>query len=431
MRKFLFIGFYFNHTNEIASKRLRAIGKYLPGFGWEPIVIVPKIDSLNPDNSEFSNIQIIETPYEYMLDKFVKKESNKTSTKDDVDFNKTNSKKQNKIIEKGIQLAGEVFAYPDGMKYWYEPTIEVCRKIIEKENIECIFSSSFPITSHIIGCDLKKEFNIPWIAELRDLWNLNPYINHTSIRTYFEKRLEKKTFSNVDGLITTTLEAKKTLETLHPNKNIYSIPSGYDSKDYIDFLDKKETPNDKLNFTYAGTLYQGKRDPSLIFQSINELICEGKIDESKISLNFYGSNDNLEELSKKFNVENVVNIHGFIPHRDVLKKEFKSNILMLISWNNKKEKIFLPGKVFEYMALKKPVLSIGYKEGALKNFINQTNIGYHSSTLSETKNNILKFYNEFIETGENTFCGNSEIENYSINKTMEKFAKVFNEASKL
>ena len=49
---------------------------------------------------------------------------------------------------------------------------------------------------------LKEKYGIPWIGDLRDLWNLNPYINHNAIRRFFEKRLEMKTFSNVDVLIT-------------------------------------------------------------------------------------------------------------------------------------------------------------------------------------------------------------------------------------
>ncbi|WP_225369699.1 hypothetical protein [Methanobrevibacter arboriphilus] len=97
------------------------------------------------------------------------------------------------------------------MKYWYEPAIEVSKETIEINNVEAIISSSWPVTSHIIAKDLKKEYNLKWIADLRDLWNLNPYIKHTFIRNYFEKKLEIRTFEYADVLTTTTeLASKKT-----------------------------------------------------------------------------------------------------------------------------------------------------------------------------------------------------------------------------
>ena len=42
MEKLLFIAFYYNHDNKIASKRLQGIAKYLSKYNWQPIVTVPK-----------------------------------------------------------------------------------------------------------------------------------------------------------------------------------------------------------------------------------------------------------------------------------------------------------------------------------------------------------------------------------------------------
>ncbi|MCL2116385.1 MAG: glycosyl transferase GT4 family protein, partial [Methanobrevibacter sp.] len=70
MKKVLLIAFYFNQTNEIASKRLRGLAKYLPQFGWEAIVIVPKLDE-TPTNYEKYDFNLIETDYIDMLDKWL------------------------------------------------------------------------------------------------------------------------------------------------------------------------------------------------------------------------------------------------------------------------------------------------------------------------------------------------------------------------
>lgn len=449
MKKVILIAFYFNQVNEIASKRLRALAKYLPEFGWEPIVIVPDLGFDVEENANL-NCRIITTDYEDMFSKYINKiKPSKDNSKESGGYGessnvnvsqdklKDSSSVSNPLVSKAISIAGEVFAYPDGMKYWYEPAFKVASEIIENENIEGIISSSWPITAHKIAKSLSDKYNIPWIADLRDLWNLNPYVSHTSIRNHFEKNLELKLFENVDVLTTTTDLAKETLATLHPDKKIVSVLSGYDEDDFK-FLNEYSNQNeikslkshDKLNFIYAGSLYSGKRDPTLLFKAIHQLEDEGKLDSSKISIDFYGDSGNISEIANEFKLSNIVTVGGRISHDLVLKKQLNSDVLLLISWNNEKEKIFIPGKVYEYFALQRPVLSIGYKEGSLKDLIEKTNVGYHVSDLESTKKALLDFYNEFIENGLIQFKGGESIENYSMVEMAHNFANLLNDIQK-
>ena len=416
MDKVIFISFYYNHENEIASKRLQGIAKYLPKNGWQPVVIVPKTQN---ETVNFKGVRVIETEYEDMLSKFLPKSKvNKTSLKI------TSQSQPNKLVSKAISIAGEIFAYPDGMKYWAKPAFKTCSEIIESEDIKGIISSSFPITAHTIAHDLKEKYDIPWIADLRDLWNLNPYVNHTFIRNYFEKRLELKTFENVDILTTTTPLAKKTLQSLHPTKKIVSIVSGYDPQDFKDLKQTKKS--DKLTLMYAGSLYNGKRNPSILFEAVSQLIEENKIDSDKITIYFYGDAANLEELSKKYNIESIVSIHGKVSHDEVLQNQMNSDVLLLISWMNEKEKMFMPGKVYEYMGSKKPILSIGYKEGSLKELIEKTNIGYHISSLEDNKKAIYDYYLKYINN-ELKYTGNEFADEYSMENTAKNFSKLLEE----
>ncbi len=416
MKKILFISFYYNHNNEIASKRLQGIAKYLPDYGWQPIVIVPKT---NNETVHLEGVTVIETEYQDMISKFLPK-SQGTETKTEA----TSQNQQNKFVSKAISTAGEIFAYPDGMKYWKKPAFETCSQIIEEEDIKVILSSSFPITAHVIAHDLSEKYNIPWIADLRDLWNLNPYVHHTFIRNYFERKLELKTFKNADILTTTTPLAKETLQTLHPNKRIVSVVSGYDPQDFEGL--KQTRTNDKLTLMYAGSLYNGKRDPSILFEAISELANEKKIDATKIMVNFYGDTTNLKELSKKYNIEPIVNIHGKISHEEVLENQMNSDILLLISWMDEKEKMFIPGKVYEYMGSRKPILSIGYREGSLKDLIEKTNIGYHTSNLQDCKKAIYDYYLKYINN-ELKYSGNEFAEEYSMENTAKNFSKLLEE----
>ena len=451
MKKVILIAFYFNQVNEIASKRLRALAKYLPQFGWEPIVIVPDLGFIPKENDDL-NCRIIYTEYEDMFSHFSNKfKKSKSSdfndsddfkeskdSKDPIEFNddklKDSTSYSNPIASRAISIAGEVFAYPDGMKYWHESAFKEASKIMDDEKIDAIISSSWPITCHTIAKDLKEHQDIPWIADLRDLWNLNPYVSHTFIRNYFEKRLELKTFENADALTTTTDLAAEILSTLHPKSRIVPILSGYD-KDDFKFLEELVSKRDdfssdspeKLKFIYAGSLYGGKRDPTYLFEAIRQLEDENKLDPSKISIEFYGDSTGLEDIANRYGLLDIVHIGGKIAHEEVLKKQLDSDVLLLISWDNEKEKMFIPGKIYEYFALKKPVLSIGYKEGSLKDLIEETKVGYHVSSLESTKEALLDIYNEFVEKGTVELNADMNIDDYSMENMAKKFADLLNE----
>lgn len=416
MKKVLFLAFFYNHNNEVASNRLQGISKYLPKYGWQPIIVAPKTS--NP-TVHIGNIEVIETDYEDMVSKFMPKSKGKENK---TEF--SGNTPQNNLLSKAMSLAGEVFAYPDGMKYWYKPAVKEASKIIETEKIEGIISSSFPITAHKIAYTLKEKYGIPWIADLRDLWNLNPYVNHTRIRNHFEKRLELKLFAKADALTTTTPLAKEKLSTLHPDKKIVPIVSGFDMDDFKGL--KQTETTDKLTLMYAGSLYNGKRDPSILFEAIQQLNDEKKIDLNKISINFYGDSGNLEELSEKYNIKPAVHVNGKISHEEVLQNQMNSDVLLLVSWMNESETMFIPGKVYEYMGSKKPIYSIGYKEGSLKDLIEKTNVGYHVSNVGDAKKAIYDYYLKY-NNNELKYSGNEFAEEYSMENTAKNFAKLLEE----
>lgn len=416
MKKVIYIAFNYNHDTGIASKRLRGVSKYLPSFGWQPIVIVPRTSN---DTVKIDNVRVIETDYQDMISKFMPK-SNNTGRKREV----SGRDQTNKFVSKSLSVAGEIFAYPDSMKYWKKPAFEASCEIIEGERIDAIMSSSSPITSHLIAHDLKEKYGIPWVADLRDLWNMNPYVNHNAVRRFFEKRLEMKTFSNVDALTTTTDLARDTLQGIHPDKRITSVVSGFDPDDFE--KTRQSEHSEKLTLMYAGSLYKGRRDPSILFDAVHQLIEEDKIGRDNIMIDFYGDEINLRELSEKYDITGNVNIHGRITQDEVLKHQMNADVLLLISWMNESEKMFIPGKVYDCIGCKKPILSIGYPEGSLKDLIARTNIGYHVSDVEECKKAVYDYYTKYYKN-ELKYCGNEFAGEYSLKNTAKRFAQILEE----
>ena len=121
-----------------------------------------------------------------------------------------------------LDLWVELFAYPDAEKNWYKPAVKASEKLLSNENFDAIISTSYPVTSHLIANELKKRHNIPWIADMRDLWTQNPYYKFSIIRKFIERRLEVKTLAKANLLTTISKPLENDLRTIHNGKKIYT-----------------------------------------------------------------------------------------------------------------------------------------------------------------------------------------------------------------
>lgn len=62
---------------------------------------------------------------------------------------------------------------------------------------------------------------------------------------------------------------------------------------------------------------------------------------------------------KSFGLEENLELLGYVTHEDALKLQRKAQILLLIEINSEETKAIVPGKVFEYLAARRPILAIG------------------------------------------------------------------------
>lgn len=423
-RKVLIVTYYFNQIESIGSIRLRGLAEYLEDFNWKPYILTVKSNK-QIDNS----FEIIETEYNSIINEWKKKFRINSKPLPPEKFNSIEDLKKNKLRELMSFLYWEFFVYPDEQKYWYKYALEAGRNLLVKEEFDAILSSSYPVTSHLIANDLKKEYELPWIADLRDLWTQNPYKNHLFIRNYFEKKMEINTLKNADAMISTSNISTNKLKRLH-KKKVFTITNGFNPKEVNP---SNSNQNNKFIIFYSGRLYINKRDPEFLFISLYELNKENKININDFSLEFYGYDVQwVYDLSKKYNLENIVKLKGLIDRNKIIKKQRRSQLLLNLTWNNPDNAGVIPGKLFEYLAAKRPIVSIGQTEGSVKQIIESTNSGIHTSDINQIKEFIEKSYNEFKFNRELKYNGiESEIDKYSQVEMARKFANVLNHIAKI
>jgi phosphoribosylanthranilate isomerase len=162
---------------------------------------------------------------------------------------------------------------------------------------------------------------------------------------------------------------------------------------------------------------------------LNILIDEKTIDPATIEVHFFGDREEwLINDSKKYQLESVVQVHGQISREESLQKQRESQVLLLLTWNDPGEKGIYTGKLFDYLAARRPILALGLHGSVVTDVLNQTQAGITVSSDAEIKEQILTFYREYKEKGYVSYSGvHSEINTYSHREMARKYAEVLEE----
>jgi glycosyltransferase involved in cell wall biosynthesis len=424
VRNVLIISFLFNQTELIGTVRMRGLAKYLPEFGWNPVVLTVETSAETKNK-----IAVFKTPYENTITLWKKRIGipPDKSLKESYHLAPTGKEKKT-ITDTIIYIWEEIFAYPDPTINWSVSALEKGKELVDEYKFDAILSSIRPCTSHIIAGELVKRKKIPWVADFRDLWTQNHYFKHSAIREFFEKRLELDTLSSADALVTISDPFSEKLRNLHKNKTVCTITNGFDPEQ----LNPGVPLTEKFSITYTGKIYRGRQDPEPLFRVLRGLIDEKKIDPALIEVRFFGDREEwLINDCKKYHLEDVVRIHGHISREESVRKQRESQVLLLLAWNDREEKGIYTGKIFDYLAARRPVLAVGLPGSVVSDVLSQTGAGITVTSDQEIKDQVMTFYREYSERGFVSYAGiPAETEKYSHREMARKFAKVLEDVSK-
>ncbi len=420
MRKVLIISYYFSDKSAIAAVRINGLAKFLPKFGWEPFILTAKSD-IKPESNE----RVFEAPGEDACIKWKKRLRINVEKGFKEGLNLKSSKNKQDNIDFIIKLYHEIFSYPDTFCEWRKPAVNLAKKLILRENFDAMISSSGPSTCHLIAKDLKERHELPWIADFRDLWTQNHYFQYSRIRNLLERKLEIKTLYHADALTTISQPLAEKLGQLHLGKKIFSIPNGFDPAQRNPGI-----PLAKMfTITYTGSLYRGKRDPEPVFKAVSNLVSTGLVDPNDISIEFYGPKEDwLEDDAKRYGLNGVTKICGRISREMSIEKQRRSHLLLLLTWDNPDERGVYTGKVFDYLAAERPIISIGMSGSVIEDLLKSTSAGSYASNEKDLKKAILDAYQEYKFRSAVSYHGlASEIDKYNHVEMARKFSTILDE----
>jgi len=415
-----------------ASPRIPDLAKYLPEFDWEPIILTgstSKEGLHQPPNEIFEKCRVIQTLSPNIIASLKRRIGLKPekTLQEQVGFPLLTKEKKKSFFGKIINFIKEIIAYPDALRGWKPFAVKRGSEVIEREDIKALISSSSPIIAHIIAKELKKKYKIPWIADLRDLWTQNHDYQYSKVRKFFEQKLELKTLKDANALVTVSPIWADRLKKLHKRDTVYTITNGFDPEKIN--IPPADLTN-KFTITYTGSFYPEKQNPSKLFSALRELIDEKKIDPTDIEVRFYGPKQEwLEKEIEEYQLSDIAKQYGLIPREISFQKQRESQILLLLNWEDYKERGWYPLKNFEYLAAQRPILVVGGSgDDVVKKLLSETKSGVYGKEIEDIKDSFLKFYLEYKQKGKVSYFGDVEkINKYSYKEMAEKFAKILNQ----
>lgn len=229
---------------------------------------------------------------------------------------------------------------------------------IFKNKYDYVFSTYGPLGSVLCGLEVKKRNpDIKWICDFRDpiCSSLTPIIYRPKFKFYQNKCCRRA------DVITTVSNGY--LSRIISKKYLFKsevIPNGFDYSDILKLnFNSHHKTTSSVNFLYAGSLYNGKRNFRPLFKAVKELIDEKAITNNSVIFSYAGFDSKifLKQLADE-HLEQFFNDLGPLSREKCLISELESDILLLSTWNDRKEKGVFPGKFIEYMMIGKPIIAL-------------------------------------------------------------------------
>jgi glycosyltransferase involved in cell wall biosynthesis len=339
MPSVLMIAYYFPPMGGAGIQRTLKFVKYLPESGWAPYVLTVKQVTQPTDNSLLDEIS------------------------PQVPISRTSMLKLPGAFPWRLRyFLTRWFLMVDEQIGWLPFAYRSGKRIISKNQIKVIYSSSVPYTAHLVALKLQRKFNLPWVADFRDPWMGNPILDFpTRLHRGFSDRLEREIFAEADRVILNTEATRQYYSrkyTTVPVEKLVTVPNGYDLDDFSG-LERENPSSSGFKIVHLGSLYQKTRSSKFFLAGLRKALDGGGISAEKIHVRFVGHIDKeTTGLIDHFHLGGIVELVGYLGHREALGELVSADLLLLIPSYGVGSDLFVPGKLYEYLACRKPILCL-------------------------------------------------------------------------
>ena len=333
-----------------------------------------------------------------------------------------------------LKLNLKWFYLPDEHVGWLPFAVFHGSKLIHREDVDVLFATSPSYSTLLIGSLLKKKTKKPLVVDFRDPWINNSFINYpTRFHEFIDARLEKFVLIQADYITVASDLIRDDIIKRYPfvKQKIETITNGFDPDDFKNL--NQQNRSGKFRIVYTGSIY-GQLTAKSFFIAIKKLILEKPELKNILEVIFVGNySKETINLVKELKLKKNVLLKGYIPHKKCIELITNSDLLLLlITILGSKGKEILTGKIFEYLASKKPILAIVPQDGLASRLIQKLDAGVivPPRNINLLKEAIWRFYKSWLNKKQVTTINTDELKKYDRRILTQKLVKIFEKVSR-
>ena len=418
MKTVLIVAYYTPPLGMSGVMRVTKLSKFLPEFGWQPVILTVKPISYyhyDPDLlNDLKEIKIYRSEsldparilYFFQKDvapRFILgKESVPSPNATDVSAVK---------IPWFLRLKGtgpsftNYLFFPDAKAFWIPFAYGLGKKVIEQEKPSLIFATAPPYSALLLGVYLKQFGNLPLVSDFRDPYPTGLVPPPIHFR-YPVQKLRRYILKNSDAVVAVNQGTAQKLE-----KPATIIENGYDPTEFDDRGPSTMDSGQWNQILYAGNIWENEKELFTFLESVKD------IKNLKTLIAGRASPDCLSRLKTFINVEYL----GTLPHQEVTNLMKSVDILLYLTKPNQPVGL----KLYEYFGAGKPILAVCEGCNEATRLIEHHNVGLSSDLEPEEISSTIL---EIIDQKDN--FTNQPIEWFSRKNQAQRLAKLFDQLNR-
>jgi hypothetical protein len=413
-RNILLIAYYFPPLGMGGVGRPFGLFKYLPEFGYDVTVLTVK--------------NILYPEYDFtLLGNMDKSRIIRAGSLDPSRLMYLWGKRKKGLPEEGVSKKLSIFYFPDSKRGWNAFAFRKSAAVIQRGNISAIVTTSPPPSSHLLGLALKRKYDIPWIADFRDLWFSLPIeeVYSSGPGRKYALNLKSRIVDTADEIVTVNNDIRRYI-----NRGEV-IMNGADIDTVSRWKSESDMGRDNFVIGILGTInYLCPLEPLL--RALSSLVSRDNSLRNKISIIHVGHCDQQSKDSvSRYDLGEIINLRGYLPKAKAIESLAGVDLLYFSvaafgGYN------ILPRRIFDYLVSGKPIMGVAPEDSDAALLLKDYEYGtvFAEDNIGGMADYLYTMYHNIRSAGRREREGEIDIMKYSTRTMAQKYAGILDRVIK-
>ena len=348
----LVLAYYFPPYGGGGVQRTLKLVKYLPRHGFDPIVVTSR-----PGNYPLLDATLSrDVPPETVV---LRARSAPTRF--------VRWKAEGLLRRLGLPVEpAAVLGWPDEMVGWLPGAVYQAVRAVHRYRPDAVLSTAWPVTAHVAALAVHRLTKLPWVADFRDPWSLNPHVQRGLVPLARGGAMLEREVTRRAAAVVVVDKSVELLGIEPGDPRLVVVRNGVDPDD-LPPAGVVSAP-ERFRLSYVGSLY-GSRDAAPVLAALRRLVERGSIAQDTFELRLVGD----AGVSRDRDGAGIpVTRTGYVDHLEALREMAGASALLFYAPPGSRGS---SGKIYEYLASGRPVLCVASSDSLARRLVEDLGAG--------------------------------------------------------